>query len=114
MSKVAWYCSAGLPTNALRPLLTQPSCTIGGMLVTALHPLLTQPACSTGLWTTALQPLLAWAAAVVPRSQWSNTPVFLFGTAGLRVLNPESQTKLLGDVRRSLKASVFRQASRQC
>ena len=83
------------------------------MWATALQPLLTQPACSAGLWTTALQPLLAWAEAVVPRSQWSATPLFLFGTAGLRVLTPGSQTKLLDNVRRSLEASVFRQASRQ-
>lgn len=31
-------------------------------------------------------PLLEWAAAVVPRRQWARTPVFLFGTAGLRKL----------------------------
>ena len=66
-----------------------------------------------GLWTQALQPLLAWAEAVIPRSQWRTTPVFLFGTAGLRVLSPESQAKLLGNVRSSLKKSAFRYGSSQ-
>ena len=64
-----------------------------------------------GLWTQALQPLLAWAEAVIPRSQWHTTPVFLFGTAGLRVLSPESQAKLLGNVQSSLKKSAFRYGS---
>jgi hypothetical protein len=31
-------------------------------------------------------PLLEWAEAAVPRRQWAQTPVFLFGTAGLRKL----------------------------
>ncbi|KAL3136358.1 hypothetical protein ABBQ38_005618 [Trebouxia sp. C0009 RCD-2024] len=62
----------------------------------------------TGLWTSALQPLLAWAEAVVPKSRWSATPVFLFGTAGLRVLTPDSQDGLLGHVRRILRACPFR------
>lgn len=31
-------------------------------------------------------PLLGWAQAAVPRRRWAATPVFLFGTAGLRKL----------------------------
>lgn len=39
-----------------------------------------------GLRRKALGPLLEWAEAVVPPSQWAATPLFLFGTAGLRKL----------------------------
>ena len=65
-------------------------------------------ACLPGLWITALQPLLAWAEAVVPQRQWPATPLFLFGTAGLRVLAPERQAKLLGAVQHALHLSHFR------
>ena len=65
------------------------------------------PAC-TGLWTSALQPLLAWAEDVVPRKQWEDTPLFLFGTAGLRVLTPESQSILLSNIQNALRGAPFR------
>lgn len=61
-----------------------------------------------GLWTSALQPLLAWAEDVVPRKQWEETPLFLFGTAGLRVLTPESQSILLSNIQNALQGSPFR------
>ncbi|KAL0038169.1 hypothetical protein WJX79_005885 [Trebouxia sp. C0005] len=61
-----------------------------------------------GLWTNALQPLLAWAEDVVPRKQWEETPLFLFGTAGLRVLTPESQSILLSNIQNALQGSPFR------
>ena len=61
-----------------------------------------------GLWTTALQPLLAWAEAVIPHSHWEATPLFLFGTAGLRVLSPDSQSRLLVNIRTALQGSSFR------
>ena len=64
--------------------------------------------CTAGLSATALQPLLAWAEAVVPQRQWKATPLFLFGTAGLRVLSPERQSKLLTSVQHLLLRSVFR------
>ena len=68
----------------------------------------------TGLWTTALQPLLAWAEVVVPSKHWASTPLFLFGTAGLRVLTPDSRTRLLTNVQTALQASVFRQGAQCC
>jgi len=55
----------------------------------------------------ALAPLLEWAEAVVPRAQWAATPLFLFGTAGLRRLPPARQAALLGHVRAALRASSF-------
>ncbi|DBB01407.1 hypothetical protein WJX77_012567 [Trebouxia sp. C0004] len=63
---------------------------------------------AAGLWTSALQPLLAWAEDVVPRKLWQDTPVFLFGTAGLRVLTPESQSTLLRNIQNALQGSPFR------
>ena len=62
----------------------------------------------TGLYTKALGPLLEWAEAVVPERQWDRTPVFLFGTAGLRKLPAEAQHSLLTDLRDALSRSSFR------
>ncbi|PSC71682.1 putative apyrase 7 [Micractinium conductrix] len=61
-----------------------------------------------GLEERALGPLLEWAAAVVPRRQWARTPVFLFGTAGLRKLSEQQQAELLQVARRVLGGSAFR------
>ena len=55
----------------------------------------------------ALQPLLTWAKAVVPRSQWKDTPVYLLGTAGLRRLSVEEQERVLGACREVLQRSPF-------
>ena len=79
-----------------------------GLWTTALHVV------CVGLWTSALQPLLAWAEAVIPHSHWEATPLFLFGTAGLRVLSPESQGRLLGNIRTALQGSAFRCAHECC
>ncbi|EFN50868.1 hypothetical protein CHLNCDRAFT_141807 [Chlorella variabilis] len=61
-----------------------------------------------GLQAKALGPLLEWAEAVVPRWQWKQTPMFLFGTAGLRRLSAAQQEGLLEGVRDVLQHSVFR------
>jgi len=60
-----------------------------------------------GVRDTALAPLLEWAEAVVPRAQWAATPLFLFGTAGLRRLPSARQAALLGHVRAALRRSAF-------
>ena len=65
----------------------------------------------SGLWTKALQPLLVWAQAVIPSKQWASTPLFLFGTAGLRILHLDSQSKLLANIRSALQGSTFRQVA---
>jgi hypothetical protein len=56
----------------------------------------------------ALRPLLAWAEAVVPRSHWADTPVYLLATAGLRRLGVEEQEQVLGACREALRAAPFR------
>ena len=61
-----------------------------------------------GLYRRALGPLLDWAEAVVPRKQWERTPIFLFGTAGLRKLPKEAQHTLLIDLRDALAQCSFR------
>lgn len=61
-----------------------------------------------GLQTKALGPLLEWAEAVVPKKQWDRTPIFLFGTAGLRKLPHEAQQSLLIDLQDALSRSQFR------
>ena len=61
-----------------------------------------------GLYTKALGPLLEWAEAVVPGQQWDRTPIFLFGTAGLRKLPVEARHSLLTDLRDALSRSNFR------
>lgn len=61
-----------------------------------------------GLEATALQPLLAWAQAALPRAAWHRTPLFLFGTAGLRRLPDANQEELLAGAREVLDGSVFR------
>ncbi|BDA48267.1 probable ectonucleoside triphosphate diphosphohydrolase 5 at N-terminal half [Coccomyxa sp. Obi] len=61
-----------------------------------------------GLEQRALRPLLEWAEAVVPRRQWHRTPLFLFGTAGLRKLPAEGRAALLDDVRAALSRCNFR------
>jgi Golgi nucleoside diphosphatase len=61
-----------------------------------------------GVSRVALGPLLEWAAAVVPPRARSATPVFLFGTAGLRKLAPPQQGVVLRAARDALTASPFR------
>ncbi|KAK9807631.1 hypothetical protein WJX72_004780 [[Myrmecia] bisecta] len=61
-----------------------------------------------GLQQRALHPLLEWAEAVVPRQQWRQTPLFLFGTAGLRKLAPEAQERLMTHIQGALADSAFR------
>ena len=63
-----------------------------------------------GVHVVALGPLLDWAAAVVPPRQRAATPVFLFGTAGLRRLGLPAQAALLVQVRHALEASPFKYA----
>ena len=61
-----------------------------------------------GMRARALAPLLEWAEAVVPPRQWARTPLFLFGTAGLRRLPAERQATVLAHARSALRASRFR------
>jgi hypothetical protein len=56
----------------------------------------------------SLEPLLDWARAVVPKHVWSDTPIFLFGTAGMRRLGQERQEKILESCRGVLGRSGFR------
>eukprot|EP00873_Tetraselmis_striata_P016029 jgi/Tetstr1/436293/TSEL_025134.t1 len=56
----------------------------------------------------ALDPLLQWAQRTIPSSYHSDSPIFLFGTAGLRKLPANLQSSLLADVRQLLDASPFR------
>lgn len=44
----------------------------------------------------------------MPRRQWHRTPLFLFGTAGLRKLPAEGRAALLDDVRAALSRCNFR------
>ena len=53
-------------------------------------------------------PLLQWAEAVVPYGRHKHTPIFLFGTAGLRRLSSEHQAQLLAGTRAILGSSSFR------
>ena len=55
-----------------------------------------------------LEPLLDWARAVIPKQAWSDTPIFLFGTAGMRRLGQERQEKILESCRTVLGGSGFR------
>ena len=55
-----------------------------------------------------LGPLLEWAKAVVPNSQHSSTPLFLFATAGVRRLPDDVKQQLMSDVKKVLRASGFR------
>lgn len=66
---------------------------------------------SAGLRTTALEPLLAWARAVVPQQQHGVTPLFLLGTGGLRRMAPQAQAALMAETRKVLAASGFRYAT---
>jgi len=61
----------------------------------------------SGIESTVLEPLLRWAEAVIPKRLWSNTPVFLFGTAGMRRLDKEQQRVLLKECRKILDSSGF-------
>ena len=69
----------------------------------------TEPGLSTDLDIdkVALGPLLEWAKAVVPRSAWEDTPILLFGTAGMRRLGLHEQEKILRACRAVLAASGF-------
>lgn len=61
-----------------------------------------------GIRRQVLEPLLGWAKAVVPESEWNKTPVFLFGTAGMRRLRPDDQENIMAMCRTVLKASGFK------
>lgn len=63
---------------------------------------------AAGLEHQCLGPLLEWAAAVVPYSAWKHTPVFLFGTAGLRRLNDADQGLVMENARKILSRSGLR------
>lgn len=64
-----------------------------------------------GVQLKALGPLLDWAAAVVPSRRRKSTPVFLFGTAGMRKLALPQQASLLVQIRTVLEASPFKCAA---
>lgn len=70
--------------------------------------ILTEADDDAGVSRVALGPLLAWAAAVVPPRARAATPVFLFGTAGLRKLAPPQQGVVLRAAQDALTASPFR------
>ncbi len=76
-----------------------------------VHILLKVPICCAfsyaGLAAEALLPLLDWAAAAVPARARAATPVFLFGTAGLRRLTEPQQAELMQHVRDTLSSSPF-------
>jgi len=55
----------------------------------------------------SLQPLLEWAKKTVPAQRHSSSPVFLFGTAGLRKLPEDDRLKLLNDINQVLESSPF-------
>ena len=50
----------------------------------------------------------------MPRQKWHRTPLFLFGTAGMRKLPAEGRAALLDDVRAALSRSEFRCAQQRC
>jgi Golgi nucleoside diphosphatase len=62
----------------------------------------------TGLMRHALAPLLEWAEEIVPEHRWSQTPLFLFGTAGMRQLPQKHREQLLEQLGDVLNASSFR------
>ncbi|TPX31124.1 hypothetical protein SmJEL517_g05458 [Synchytrium microbalum] len=45
--------------------------------------------------STHLRPLLDFASKLVPQDQQSETPIYLFATAGMRLVAPEKQTAIL-------------------
>lgn len=61
----------------------------------------------SSLGPKALEPLLEWARAVIPSNHWPSTPVFLFGTAGMRKLNEIDSEVMLNEARRTLRESGF-------
>ncbi|KAK9487432.1 nucleoside phosphatase family-domain-containing protein [Lipomyces starkeyi] len=42
-----------------------------------------------------LEPLIEHAKGIIPREKHAETPIFLFATAGMRLLSPEDQQKIL-------------------
>jgi Golgi nucleoside diphosphatase len=60
------------------------------------------------LGQTALEPLLEWSRAVIPRNSWPTTPVFLLGTAGLRKLNENDRERVMNEARSVLMRCGFR------
>lgn len=55
-----------------------------------------------------LKPLIDHAKKLVPEQKWSTTPIFLFATAGMRVIPEERQNAILSAVQTTLKQSQFR------
>lgn len=53
----------------------------------------------------SIYPLLDWARAIVPAQSWSVTPVFLFGTAGMRRMNSMDQNNVMTEIRSILSLS---------
>lgn len=54
-----------------------------------------------------MRPLFDWVKAVIPQERWKDTPVFLFGTAGMRRLPRDEQDAILAECRRILSNSEF-------
>ncbi|KAI8102868.1 hypothetical protein M9434_005660 [Picochlorum sp. BPE23] len=54
-----------------------------------------------------MRPLFDWVKAVIPQERWKETPVFLFGTAGMRRLSSAEQGDILAECRRILSSSGF-------
>lgn len=61
-----------------------------------------------GLSAQAVEPLLAWARAVVPAHQHADTPLFLLATGGLRRMEQHARDKLMHIVIELLQQSGFR------
>jgi GDA1/CD39 (nucleoside phosphatase) family len=56
----------------------------------------------------SLEPLLDRARSIVPEHLWSETPIFLRATAGLRMVGEEASSAILTQVHTLFKASGFR------
>ena len=54
-----------------------------------------------------LEPLLKYAKSLVPDEDKKRTPIFLFATAGMRVLEQSAQDEIIAAVRKTLKKSPF-------
>lgn len=55
-----------------------------------------------------MKPLIDHAKTLVPAKKHSQTPIFLFATAGMRIISEERQNAILTQVRQTLNASQFR------
>jgi len=57
--------------------------------------------------SSSLQSLIVQAQNRVPESEFSTTPIFMFATAGLRLLEKPKQDAILGAARATLESSGF-------